>query len=174
MKISELNTVKTVIRKVGKSDSSISNQKKTFKIPYNPNVEILYQRFFSKIIDMGTIIGIIVLLNKYGFLNTNDGYILLPIFFIGTIILIPILESLSGSSFGKILFGLEIVDNNCNKITIPFSIYRNIYLYILLILSLIPMKNYIEKYEAWQFKNKFYVIKKKNKNRILTMMNYCK
>jgi hypothetical protein len=86
MKISELNIVKTVTRKVRKSDSSISNQKKTFKIPYNPNVEILYQRFFSKIIDMGTIIGIMVLLNKYDFLNTNDGYILLTIFFIGTII----------------------------------------------------------------------------------------
>jgi uncharacterized RDD family membrane protein YckC len=174
MKISELNTVKTITRKVRKSDSSISDQKKNFKIPYNPNVEILFQRFFSKIIDMGTIIGIIVLLNKYGFLNTNDGYILLIIFFIGTIILIPILESLSGFSFGKILFGLEIVDDNCNKLTIPFSIYRNFYLYILLILSLIPMKNYIDKYEVWQFKNKFYVIKMKNKNRILTMMNNCK
>lgn len=170
MKISELHTDRTVIRKSRQPDNSISDEEKTFEIPYNPNVEILYWRLFAKLIDISIIIGIMTALSKLNILNTNDGIVLFPIFIFGVVIVIPTIESLTGTSLGKIVFGLEIVDDNCEKLTIPFSFRRNFYAYYLILLSLIPMVNYLEKYEAWQSTKKFYVIKRNNKAKIKNMM----
>jgi hypothetical protein len=75
MKISELKTTRTVVRKSKKIVGRITYEKKSFETPYNPNIEILYQRLFAKFIDMGIVIGFMIMLNKFDFLNTNKGLI---------------------------------------------------------------------------------------------------
>jgi len=170
MKISELYTVRTVVRKARQHDNSISDEQKTFEIPYNPNVDIVYKRLIAKAIDMASIIAILVGLFKFDILDTREVGKSLPLFLMGVIILIPIIESLTGSSIGKLVFGLIVVNDHCKKLTIPFSILRNLYAYFLILLSFPPMIHFLERYEKYQSKKKFYVIKMKDKPRIKLMM----
>ncbi|GLB48415.1 hypothetical protein Y10_07830 [Neptunitalea sp. Y10] len=80
-----------------------------------------------------------------------------------------ILEFLTAITPGKFIFGLRILDDNCKKLTIKFSIIRNSVVYFLIFMSLFPMLNYINKYEKWQEKKKFYVIRKKDISTVKNM-----
>lgn len=172
MKISELYTIQRVKRKSRNPDGSLSMEEKTFKIPYNPNVELLYRRLLAKLIDVFSIIGIMIGLYKLNIITIHDSSILIPSFLILIIIFNAMLETLIGSSFAKMIFGLEVVDDNCQKLKLSFSIYRNSYLWFLIVISLgSGVARFIESYKRWQSKKKFYVIKKKDKVRILKMMS---
>ncbi|GLB48416.1 hypothetical protein Y10_07840 [Neptunitalea sp. Y10] len=77
MKISELYITKTVDRRVRNYDGSFYIEKQTFKVPYNPNVEVIYRRLFAKFIDMIVVFSLIFILKDL----INVGRLFLLVFF---------------------------------------------------------------------------------------------
>lgn len=169
MKISELNIKKTVTRPTRNYRFDGSKETLTFEIPYNPNIDILFQRCFAKIIDMTLILAIIVGLSFLGIKEIFNTPLLIPFFLLGNIIIYPLIESLTGTTLGKMIFGLTVINDNCEKISVKFSIVKGLVISFHILRGIIR-RPYIEDYEKWQAEMKFYVIKRKEKLKIKVML----
>lgn len=168
MKISELYLLKTIKRKE-KEKGTVLIQEKIFKIPFNPNVDILWKRALAKAIDSFLATVILVSFYKLGLLSTNETYIIIPILMF-LFLIISLTEPWIGSTPGKLILGLEVVNDNCQKLSFSFSIIKNFYGYFLIIISLGRAHTFIEFYNHWQAKKNFYVIRKKDKVFIRQLM----
>lgn len=171
MRISELYTTQKVFRRHRNKDGSLAYEEKTFQIPYNPNVPILYRRAFAKAIDFGMIIGIMVLINKIAFPINTDAAIIFPILILSELLCMSLLETFTGITPGKLILGLQAVDDTGNRLSFKITMCRKLYATFVLIMGVFLKSSYTMEYEHWLAKKKIFVIKRKDKATIIAMMN---
>ena len=163
LKISDLTTSKTVTRRARKGGYETLD----FTMNYNPNVEKFNLRLVAKVLDIALYYFLIYLTLKY---IKNFDINILFVSFLSTMLINPILETITGRTFGKFITGLQVVDENCEFPYILKSYARNILPYFNLFLWIIfyfpPFDNlYFQKK-----KTKTYTIYTKEKKKIIEMM----
>lgn len=162
-KISELTISKTVTRRARKGGYETLD----FTMNYNPNVERFNLRFVAKVLDIALYYFLIYLTLKY--IKNFDIYILF-ISFLSTMLINPILETITGRTFGKFITGLQVVDENCEFPYILKSYARNILPYFNLFLWMIFYYPPFDNLYFHNEKTKTYTIYTKEKKKIIEMM----
>lgn len=173
MKISELKE----FRKVNRPTKEFVNGKRVyeeieFEIKYDPNIKNSSYRLFAKIVDISIGIGLLSFLISNNLIELKSTIYFLPLFLI---LQNSILESVFGSSIGKLIFWIEVVNDECRHVNLLKSFERNIYSF-LLIFSIPFLKGniistIIDYYDRKMKEKFFYVISKRNKRKILKMLN---
>ena len=161
-KISELTTIKTVTRRARDGGYETLD----FIMKYNPNVENFNLRLLAKVLDIAFYYFLTYLFLKY--IKDYDINILFVSFLL-TILISPILETITGRTFGKFVTGLQVVDDYCEYPYILKSYARNILPYFdlfLWIFFLLPFDNFYFHNEL----TKTYTIYTKEKKKIIEMM----
>ncbi|ADV50819.1 hypothetical protein Celal_3557 [Cellulophaga algicola DSM 14237] len=163
LKISELKTYKTINRKA-KSGKYISID---FEFKYNPNVKKFNLRILSKLLDFLFYYGLFFLISAYTDFNMHPVLLaLLCLFLIN-----PILETLTGRTFGKLLLGFEVIDDYCNKPSVLRSFAKNKLQFLNLIVYAISEGTaWSEDIYYHNEKTLTYTIWRKEKKTILKMM----
>lgn len=172
LKISELKE----IRKVNRPTKKIIDGKRVyeeieFEIRYDPNIRNDSYRLFAKIIDI--LIGIIILyflVNKH-FIELTPTVYFLPVFLI---FLNSVLESIFGSSIGKLILWIEVVNDKCKHLNILKSFERNFYSFLLFFS--IPFlrsasADTLDYYDKKMKEKYIYFISKREKEKIMAMLN---
>lgn len=172
MKISELKEYQKVRRPLKDELGNRLYEEINFYKAYNLNEKNLNRRLFSKIIDISFALIIQILISKFEFLNTDNLLITLLILFVLTISISSILETTLGSSFGKIILDLEVVNDNCKHLTLIQSFQKNIYSFGLFLIIFFQhlVVGTIDFYNKWLKKNSFYIIRRTKKDEIKQMM----
>jgi len=163
LKISELTTSKTVTRRAKNGGYETID----FTMKYNPDVENFNLRLVAKILDIAFYYFLIYLTTKY--FKISDINILF-MSFLATILISPILETITGRTFGKFITGLQVVDDNCEYPYILKSYARNILPYFDAILWMILYLSPFEDIYFHNEKTKTYTIYSKDKKKIIEMM----
>ncbi len=172
MKISELTTSKTVQRRLNEVGKRHLLEEKTFDIPYNPNVEIVFPRLFAKLIDVAIVIACIIGIYQLNLFTNMNAMLLLGLFGILLIGFSTLMETLLGTTFGKWLVGLLVVDDDCTKISFRMALYKNSLAFIVFVVGLLihGLADAIISYDEWQQRKQFYVIKRKEKSKVLALL----
>jgi len=164
VKISELTTSKTVTRRAKEGGYETLD----FTMKFNPNIERFNLRLFAKVLDIIIYYILIYLSMKY--IQKFDINILF-VSFLFSILINPIIETLTGRTFGKLITGLQVVDEQAEYPYILKSYARNILPYYNLILWMIF---YFPPFDNLYFHNektKTYTIYAKEKKKILRMLH---
>lgn len=163
-KISELKTYKTVNRR----DRNGNYKAMEFEFKYTPNVKSFNFRLLSKLLDLLLYCGIVYVLAK--FFTFTYPHILIAT--LGLFTINPVLETLTGKTFGKLLIGFEVVDDHCKKPSVLKSFTKNT-LQLLNLVIYVFTEGVIWEEDIY-FHNTItntYTIKSKNKKEIIAMMN---
>ncbi len=163
IKISDLKTYKTVNRRNKFGDIEPTQ----FAFAYNPNVEKFNLRLLCKIIDFLFYYGLTFLAEKYLGINTNPVLVSFVLLFT----LNPILESLTGRTLGKLLIGLQVIDDSCKAPSLLRAYLKNL-LQLFNILFYVLSESIIW-FDTFYFHNKLtatYTIWNKDKKKILAML----
>ena len=118
MKISELKIYQKVNRPSSDEFGNRVYEEIEFEKNFDPTEKSLNRRFFSKIIDLLFAIIIEVFLLKFGFITTENIFYDLLIILGIMIFVSTIMESFIGSSVGKLIFNLEVINDDCEHLTI--------------------------------------------------------
>lgn len=171
MKISEIKILKKVNRPTNDQDGNRIYKEVEFELDYDPTIKNDLYRLFAKIIDIAVVMAVMVLLYKNEMIEINTTFYVLPLVLI---LLNSILESVIGSSIGKLIFWMEVVDDECKHLNLLKSIERNAYSF-LLIFSMPIVRHFtakiIEYYDRKMSEKCIYVISKRKKPEILKLMN---
>jgi|SRR5690606_26405565 len=172
MKISELKTYQKINRPSSDKFGNRVYEEIEFEKKYDPTDKNPNRRFFSKIIDLLFAIIIEVSLTKFGFIITENIFYDLLIVLGIMIFISTIMESLIGSSLGKLIFNLEVINDDCEHLTLQKSIYKNTLSFGIVFsffFSQIAVE-LVDFYTEWLRKKSIYVIQKSEKNIIKKMM----
>ncbi|QSS96662.1 RDD family protein [Psychroflexus sp. ALD_RP9] len=172
MKISEL----TEFRKVNRPTKKIIDGKRVyekieFELKYDPNIKNDSYRLFAKILDI--LIGIIILyfLVKNDIIKLTPTIYFLPVFLI---FLNSVLETILGSSIGKLILWIEVVNDKCEHLNLLKSIERNFYSFLLFFSFPIlrsASADTIDYYDKKMKEKHIYFISKREKRKIKAMLN---
>lgn len=162
--ISEIRINKIVRRRT----RSGGNETIEFELEFNPNIDAFSIRFLAKIIDFLVYYFIIYRIIKY--LNLSEDYI-----FFGSVFLLfaisPVLETLFGRTFGKLILLMEVVDDKCKRPNIFKSYLRNIIILFNLIDSTILFGYFFSELYIHNVKTKTYTIYCFKKKEIMKLMS---
>ena len=175
LKISELKEFRTVNRPTGEFiDGERVYEEITFETKYDPNIKKDTYRVIAKMIDIFIGVMIMRFCVLHNWIEVDSVVFALPVFLI---LMNSALETMLGSSVGKLILLIEVVDDDCKKLPILRSFGRNLYSYWLIILSMFrgSMSEKAIDYYDDRMKEKFiYIIPKRDKAKIKAMMNQTK
>lgn len=170
MKVSDLKDYYKVNRPAKDIDGNRVYVEKEIEVDYNPRFKNDIIRYLATFIDITVVLIILV------YFAQNDGvksYILL---FLPLILLVlnSLLESLLGTSIGKLILGIEVINDDAQHLSIFNSFKRN----LLKIILFIPMLfldeilfGSLDYFDEKMVKHGFYVIARKEKTNIIQRLN---
>lgn len=172
LKISEL----TEFRKVNRPTKKIIDGKRVyekieFELKYDPNIKNDSYRLFAKILDILIGIFLLYLLIKNDVIKLTPTVYFLPFFLI---FLNSVMESIFGSSIGKFILWIEVVNDKCEHLTLLKSVERNFYSFLLFFSFPIlrgALADTLDYYNKKMEKKHIYIISKRKKRRIKAMLN---
>lgn len=172
MKISELKEYKKVNRPSRDELGKRIYEEIEFEKPYDPTDKSLNRRLFSKIIDLLFAIIIQTSLSNIGLINTENLLFDILIIIVLTVLISTIMEMLFGSSLGKLIFNLEVINDDCEHLSLKKSLFKNVYslpiiLFFLFSHGVVEFSDY---YTNWLKRNSIYIIRRKEKSVIIQMM----
>ncbi len=138
-----------------------------FAFTYNPNVEKFNLRLLCKIIDFLFYYGLTLIAEKFLGLSTSPVLVSFVLLFT----LNPVLESLTGRTVGKLLIGLQVIDDSCKAPSLLRAYLKNL-LQLFNILFYVLSESIIW-FDTFYFHNKLtatYTIWNKDKKKILAML----
>ncbi len=172
MKISELKIYQKVNRPSRDELGNRIYEEIEFEKTYDPTDKSLNRRFFSKIIDLSFAIIIKISLSNFGFVITENLLFDLLIIIALMILTSSIMESLIGSTLGKLIFNLEVINDECEHLTFKKSIYKNTLSFGIIFSFFFSqiVVEFADFYTEWLRKRSIYVIRRTEKNVIMKMM----
>lgn len=180
-KISELRINKTVSRPYRDENGNLDYEYLEFNLQYDPEVKDFQLRLFAKIIDFIFCLIIVIILYLLYFLIAKllgftpivyDDLDFYCFAFLFMLILNSMLEYLSGKTLGKLIFRMQVVNENLQKPKLGICFKRNF-------LSIIYLFTFFRRlatpsglnYRAHNSICKTYTIFNKDKNYILSLMD---
>lgn len=159
-RISNVKTYRTITRQGEKFD---------YEFPLNPNIDGFWIRLFAKLFDYGIYFGLFFLMNRL--LIAINLYPFL-IAFLALFIMNPIFESLTGSTFGKYVFGMRVMDDFGENPSFLTSFIKNLLQLLSIVFLILASSTVLENEMFFHNKRTFtYTIWNKDKERILTELN---
>lgn len=175
MKISDIKTYRKVNRPFKDKNGNTRYKEIEFEIPYDFKLKNDSFRLFAKIIDIIIVILILNILIDFDIIDLNNSIYLFPIILF---LVNSILETLIGSSIGKLIFRIVVVDEDCNYLTFRKSFIRNLSCVIMILLLSIlraTVGSLLEYYDKKLNEKGIYIIsrgKMKEITRILDKKNF--
>jgi uncharacterized RDD family membrane protein YckC len=159
-RISNVKTYKTITRR---------GEKFNYEYPLNPNIDGFWIRLFAKLLDYGIYLGLFFLIDR---LLTEINLYPFLIAFLALFIINPISESLTGSTFGKYVFGMRVIDDFGENPSFLTSFIKNLLQLFSIIFLILSSSTILEDEMFFHNKRTFtYTIWNKDKEKILTELN---
>ena len=159
-RISNAKTYKTITKRGEKYD---------YEFPLNPNIDGFWNRLFAKLIDYGIYLGLFYLIDRL-LIEINLYPFLIA--FLALFIINPICESLTGSTFGKYVFGMRVIDDFGENPSILTSFIKNLLQLFSIVFLILSSSTILEDEMFFHNKRTFtYTILNKDKEKILTELN---
>ncbi len=174
MKISELKEFQKVKRPSRDQYGNRIYEEVEFEKLYDPSETSLNRRFFSKLMDIAFAIAVQISLSKIGLIETSSLWFDLGILLVLIILTSSLMEWTIGSSFGKLLFNLEVVNDYCKSLSLKRSMYKNIFSFgiiFVLFFSHVTV-GFSGFYTKWLKKRSIYVIRRTERTVIKKMMQH--
>jgi len=163
--ISDLRISKTITRRAKDKGYETLD----FKLKFDPNVRNFNLRLLAKIIDILFYYLLLYLMIKY-YKDFNISLTITSIFL--TFIISPIFETLTGRTLGKLLIGLQVVDDYCKHPSLKKSYAKNfLQLFNILFFLYSAGMFLVDDLYFHNKKTKTYTIYTKEKNSIIKMLN---
>ena len=159
-RISNARTYKTITRRGEKYD---------YEFLLNPNIDGFWIRFLAKVFDFGIYLGLFYSTDRL-LLEVN----LFPflIAFLALFIINPISESLTGSTFGKYVFGMRVIDDFGENPSFLTSFVKNLLQLFSIVFLILSSSTILEDEMFFHNKRTFtYTIWDKDKEKITTQLN---
>lgn len=169
MKIADLKEEKIVRRPYTDISGKRKFEEKKFLVPYSTEIENQSYRILSKLIDVALVLSVGFFLEQNNIISLSSLTYLVPI---GFLLLNSILESFIGSSLGKLMLNIAIVNENGKYLTIGKSLFRNTVSSILILLSFLLHNSagFWTYYDDKLNKNGIYVISRNKISEIRKML----
>ena len=156
-RISNAKTYKTITRQGEKYD---------YEFPLNPNIDGFWIRLFAKLFDYGIYLGLFYLIDRL-LIEINLYPFLIA--FLALFIINPIFESLIGSTFGKYVFGMRVIDDFGENPSFLTSFIKNLLQLFSIVFLILSSSTILEDEMFFHNKRTFtYTIWNKDKEKIIT------
>jgi len=156
-RISNAKTYKTITRQGEKYD---------YEFPLNPNIDGFWIRLFAKLFDYGIYLGLFYLIDRL-LIEINLYPFLIA--FLALFIINPIFESLTGSTFGKYVFGMRVIDDFGENPSFLTSFIKNLLQLFSIVFLILSSSTILEDEMFFHNKRTFtYTIWNKDKEKIIT------
>ena len=155
-RISNAKTYKTITRQGEKYD---------YEFPLNPNIDGFWIRLFAKLFDYGIYLGLFYLIDRL-LIEINLYPFLIA--FLALFIINPIFESLTGSTFGKYVFGMRVIDDFGENPSFLTSFIKNLLQLFSIVFLILSSSTILEDEMFFHNKRTFtYTIWNKDKEKII-------
>jgi uncharacterized RDD family membrane protein YckC len=159
-RLSNVITYKTITRQGEKYD---------YEFPLNPNIDGFWIRLFAKLFDYGIYLGLFYLIDRL-LIEINLYPFLIG--FLALFIINPISESITGSTFGKYVFGMRVIDDFGENPSFLTSFIKNLLQLFSIVFLILSSSTILEDEMFFHNKRTFtYTIWNKDKEKILTELN---
>lgn len=159
-RISNIKTYKTVTRRGKKYD---------YEFSLNPNIDGFWIRLLAKLFDYGFYLSLFYFIDRL-LIEINLNPFLIA--FLALFIINPISESLTGSTFGKYVFGIRVIDDFGENPSFLTSFVKNLLQLFSIVFLILSSSIILEDEMFFHNKRTFtYTIWNKDKEKILTKLN---
>ena len=159
-RISNSKTYKTITRR----GESIE-----YEFSLNPNLDGFWIRLFAKTFDYGFYLSVFYLIDRFLIEESLYPFLLA---FLALFLINPILETLTGRTFEKYVFGMRVIDDFGETPSFLTSLIKNLLQLFSIALIILTSTTLLEDEMFFHNKRTFtYTIWNKDKEKILTQLN---
>lgn len=159
-RISNTKTYNTITRR---------DEKHEYEFPFNPNVDGFWIRAFAKILDYIIYLTLFFLIEKFSIEIITYPFLasFLALFFLN-----PIFESITGTTFGKFICGLRVIDDFGENPSIVICLIKNLLQLSMIVLIITTSISVLEEKMFYHNTKTFtYTIWNKDKDKVLLKLS---